>query len=72
MLCQVVDSVPLTYGYAGIALPAGDARSKPGSEAEQELLASGGGVAERVSMKSACPVLIVLDRAAGLKSEPGN
>jgi len=39
ILCHVVDDVPLTYGYVGIALAPGDVRSKLGSEAEKELQA---------------------------------
>lgn len=37
ILCHVVDDVPLTYGYVGIALTPGDVRSKLGAEAQKEL-----------------------------------
>jgi nucleotide-binding universal stress UspA family protein len=39
ILCHVVDDVPLTYGYVGIALAPGEVRNKLSSEAEKELLA---------------------------------
>lgn len=39
ILCHVVDDVPLTYGYVGIAVVPGDVRTKLSSEAEKELQA---------------------------------
>ena len=113
IVCHVVDDIPLTYGYVGLAMPPGDLRSRMATEAREELVAfvpvlkegqtvetvvlhgspsveivnlaterhadlvvmgthgrTGlqhallGSVAEKVTRKSPCPVLVVREGAA--------
>ena len=37
IVCHVVDDLPLTYGYVGLAAPTPEIRSRMGLEAEREL-----------------------------------
>jgi len=37
VLCHVVDDLPLSYGYVGVAFTAGDIRTRISEEAEKEL-----------------------------------
>lgn len=37
VLCHVVDDLPLTYGYVGVAFTAGDIRTRISEEAQKEL-----------------------------------
>ena len=41
LLCHVVDDLPLTYGYVGIATPTPELRSRMTREAEKELAGFG-------------------------------
>jgi len=39
VLCHVVDDMPLSYGYVGVAFTAGDIRTRISEEAQKELAA---------------------------------
>jgi len=39
IVCHVVDDMPLTYGYVGLAVPPGDIRTRMAEEAKEELVA---------------------------------